>query len=75
MNNVIFQLNRTIFQPKVIQLSLAEFPLSRQTNRQANQCTFKRSLRMAIFTETTFQSTLVCLSACLPAKWEFCQTQ
>ena len=56
-------------------LSLAEFPFGRQTGRQAKQCTFKRSFYKAIFRKTTFRRTLVCLSACLLAKWEFRQTQ
>ena len=52
-------------------LSLAEFPFS----RQANQCTSKCSFCRNNHTETTFECTLVCLSVCLPAKWQFRQTQ
>ena len=48
----------------LIQLNLAEFQLKRQTGRQANQCTFKRSFYEAILTNTTLKCTLVCLSAC-----------
>ena len=40
------------------------------------QCTSKRSFSFKKSrTETTFKCTLVCLSASLPAKWEFRQTQ
>ena len=61
----------TMLEAVVFHLSLAEFLFGRQTGGQANQCTFKRSFCRAIFTKTTFRRTLVCL----PAKWEFRQTQ
>ena len=57
------------------ELSLAEFPFSRQTGRQAKQFTSKRSFVKIAVQKTTFECTLVCLSACLSAKWEFHQTQ
>ena len=47
----------------------------KQTGRRANQCMSKCSFCKNSRTETTFEFTLVCLSACLPAKWEFRQTQ
>ena len=56
------------FGLKQILLADAKFAFYRQTSRQANQCTYKRNLCKAIlFTETrsSFECTLVCLSACL----------
>ena len=39
------------------------------------KCSFKYSFRKAMFTKTLLECTLVCLPACLPAEWQFRQTQ